>query len=154
MEQSRGLAPGITIENILLEQASRNPYSLLILHEAGYVEAFGQGLATVTRVLDNEGLPLPKFHDTGNSFVASVFGRQRDISSGEGIFANLSESQRKILSHLRVKAEATPREIRDLLADRAERSIQRDLKGFVDAGLIEAVGEIRSLHYRLGELGS
>ncbi len=149
-----GLPPGITIENILMEQASRNPYILLILHEAGYVEAFGQGLDTVVRVLDNEGLPPPRFHDTGNSFIVSVYGRQLDISSGEGIFANLSESQRKILSHLRVREEATPREIRELLADRAERSIQRDLKGLVDAGLIEAVGETRSLHYRLGELGT
>src|SRR6185295_17958250 len=39
-----GLPPGMTVDNILSLQASRNPHILQILYEAGYVEAFGQGL--------------------------------------------------------------------------------------------------------------
>jgi predicted HTH transcriptional regulator len=53
----------VTVENILAEQASRNPVILSILYESGYVEAFGQGLDTVVAVLSQEDLPPPHFHD-------------------------------------------------------------------------------------------
>ncbi len=36
-----GLLPGMTVENILTTQASRNPNILSILYEAGYIEASG-----------------------------------------------------------------------------------------------------------------
>ena len=99
-----GLPPGVTVDNILAEQVSRNPVIQSILYEAGYVEAFGQGL---------------------------------------------DEPQRVILNFLRTHGEASPRELRALFPQRAERSVQRDLKGMVDDGLIETVGGSRSLRYRL-----
>lgn len=144
-----GLLPGITLENILVEQASRNPHIQLILYEAGYVEAFGQGLDTVMRVLDDEDLPLPRFQETGNSFIVTVYGRPLNLVADARIYANLNKSQRKILSLLRSKGMVTPSEIRELLEARAERSIQRDLKGLLEAGLIEALGNARAVHYIL-----
>jgi len=146
-----GLPPGVTVENILFEQAARNPQILSILYEAGYVEAFGQGLDTVVAVLSHEGMTPPQFHDTGASFIVTVFGRPIDVFSGEGIYARLNDSQRKILAIIRTRSETAPREILDLLEDRARRSVQRDIKGLVEANLIYAVGEGRALRYRLKE---
>jgi hypothetical protein len=40
-----------------------------------------------------------------------------------------------------------------LFADRAERSIQRDLKALMEANLIVATGGSRSLRYRIRENG-
>jgi predicted HTH transcriptional regulator len=146
-----GLPPGVTVENILFEQAARNPQILTILYEAGYVEAFGQGLDTVVAVLAHEGMTPPQFHDTGASFIVTVFGRPIDVFSGEGIYARLNDSQRKILAIIRTRSETAPREILDLLEDRARRSVQRDIKGLVEANLIYAIGEGRALRYRLKE---
>jgi ATP-dependent DNA helicase RecG len=146
-----GLPPGITVENILAEQRSRNPTVLSILYEAGYVEAFGQGLDTVVEVLEQEGRPPPQFHDTGASFIVTVYGQPLDIFSGEGVYARFNESQRRILSVLRVQGEVTPRELTTLLEDRPRRSIQRDLRGLVEAEMIYAIGEGRALRYRLTE---
>jgi predicted HTH transcriptional regulator len=148
-----GLPPGVTVENILAEQAARNPQILSILYEAGYVEAFGQGLDTVVAVLAQEEMTPPRFHDTGASFIVTVFGRPLDVFSGEGIYARLNDSQRKILAIIRTRTDITPREILALLDDRARRSVQRDIKGLVEAKLITAVGEGRALRYRLSEPG-
>jgi predicted HTH transcriptional regulator len=114
------------------------------------MEAFGQGLDTVVAVLAQEEMLPPHFQDTGASFVVTVHGRTRDafhLDSGDS--ANLNDAQRIILSFIRAKGEVAPRDIRDLFPDRAERSLQRDLKGLIEAGLIESLGGSRSLRYRI-----
>lgn len=146
-----GLPPGVTVDNLLFEQAARNPQILAILYEAGYVEAFGQGLDTVVAVLAQESMTPPRFFDTGASFIVTVYGRPLDVFSGEGVYAHLNESQRKILSIIRNRSEVTPRELLELMNDRARRSVQRDIKGLVEANLISANGEGRALRYRLRE---
>src|SRR6266511_515922 len=146
-----GLPPGVTVDNILSEQAARNPQILSILYEAGYVEAFGQGLDTVVAVLGQEDMTPPRFHDTGASFIVTVFGRPLEVFSGEGVYARLNESQRKILAIIRTRTDIAPRDILALLDARAKRSIQRDIKGLVEAKLIYPVGEGRALRYRLND---
>lgn len=146
-----GLPPGVTVENILAEQAARNPQILSILYEAGYVEAFGQGLDTVVAVLAHEDMTPPRFDDTGASFIVTVFGRPLEVFSGEGVYARLNDSQRRILSIIRTRTEIAPRDILNLMDDRAKRSVQRDIKGLVESNLITAIGEGRALRYRLND---
>jgi len=146
-----GLPPGVTVDNILSEQAARNPQILSILYEAGYVEAFGQGLDTVVAVLGQEDMTPPRFDDTGASFIVTVFGRPLEVFSGEGVYARLNDSQRKILAIVRTRTDIAPRDILALLDARAKRSIQRDIKGLVEAKLIYPVGEGRALRYRLND---
>jgi len=73
------------------------------------------------------------------------------VFSGEGVYARLNESQRKILAIIRTRTDIAPRDILALLDARAKRSIQRDIKGLVEAKLIYAVGEGRALRYRLND---
>ncbi|MCU0490118.1 MAG: hypothetical protein MUD01_00820 [Chloroflexaceae bacterium] len=144
-----GLPPGVTVENILFEQSSRNPTILSILYEAGYVEAFGQGLNTVVAVLGQEGMSAPTFQDTGASFIVTVYGRSLDLFYGGGAYTQLNESQRKILALLRSRGALSPRELIASFGNRARRSIQRDMRGLVEAGLITSSGEGRALLYQL-----
>jgi predicted HTH transcriptional regulator len=144
-----GLPPGVTVENILEEQAARNPVIMSILYENGFVEAFGQGLNTTVAVLRQEAMEPPRFQDTGASFIVTVYGRPLDLFYGGGVYADLNESQRKILAVLRNRGDLTPREITAAFPDRARRSIQRDLAGLVDNGLIAPAGEGRALRYRV-----
>jgi predicted HTH transcriptional regulator len=144
-----GLLPGVTVDNILSEQVARNPVILNILFEAGFVEAIGQGLNTVVHVLEREGMAKPIFVDTGASFVVTVFGRPLDLFYGGAAYQDLNDSQHKILSLLRARPGLTPRDIAAQFPDRAKRSIQRDLSGLVEAGLIAPTGEGRALRYDL-----
>jgi ATP-dependent DNA helicase RecG len=143
-----GLPPGVTIDNILNEQHSRNPLVLDLLYDAGFVEAFGQGLDTVFAVMEEEGLPTPTLRDTGSSFIVTAFGRMEDAFA-QDVYAQLSEIQQKIVDFIRTRGSASPQEIRDLLPDRSRRSVQRDTSDLVDAQLIEASGEGRALRYRI-----
>lgn len=144
-----GLPPGITVENILEEQAARNPVIMAILYEYGLVEAFGQGLNTTVAVLKKEGMLPPLFHDTGASFIVTVYGQPIDIFYGGGIYADINESQRRILALLRSRGDLSPREIAAAFPGRARRSIQRDLSGLVEIGLMTTIGEGRALRYHI-----
>jgi len=147
-----GLPPGVTVENILTSQASRNPAILTILYEAGYVEAFGQGLDTVVAELRREGLQPPQFEDTGASFIVTVNGRPLELFSREGIYASLNDRQRKILQSIRSRGILSPREMLALFPEgTTQRTLQRDLQYLVSANLIVADGKGRAVRYRLPE---
>lgn len=148
-----GLPPGVTVENILHEQAARNAVILSVLYEAGFVEAFGQGLNTVVGVLEREGMSAPTFYDTGASFIVTVHGRPLDLFYGGATYTQLNETQRRILSLLRTRSGMTPRDIGAYFGDRARRSLQRDLRGLVEADLVITSGEGRALRYHLREIG-
>ena len=152
-----GLPPGVTVENLLDSQNARNAGMLRMLYEAGLVEAYGQGLDTVVNVLKEEGMLPPSFRDVGAAFIVTVFGRTLDREADIGITLDLTPSQRKIVLLLRARGDSNPREIREHLPDRTPRSIQRDIKGLIEAGLIEPIGESVAVQYRLRpqkELGS
>lgn len=142
-----GLPPGITIENLLDEQAPRNPIILSILYEAGFMEGFGQGLNTVVEVLKREQLPPPIFRDTGTSFIVTVYGRPVSQGAQAPQYARLNDTQRHILTFVRSQGDVSPGEIRQLVGERARRSIQRDIQGLIEAQLIIAVGKGRALRY-------
>lgn len=147
-----GLPPGVTVENILASQASRNPILLSILYDAGYVESFGQGLDTVVAELRREGLNPPHFNDTGQSFIVTVQGRPLEMFSSDGTYVQLNDRQRRILLSIRAQGTATPREIAALFANTAtSRTIQRDIKDLTEAALIVAEGKGRSVRYHLAE---
>ena len=150
-----GLPLGVTVQNLLTAQASRNPTILGVFYDAGFVEAFGQGLDTVVAVLEEEEMEPPIFRDTGESFLVTVFGRAGQAAADdEQLYGKLTETQRRIVTFLRRKEYAGPQDIQGFLGTaRSKRSIQRDLSVLVDAQIIEAVGGSRAIRYRLRDDG-
>jgi predicted HTH transcriptional regulator len=145
-----GLPPGITVDNILDAQVGRNPVILNVLYEAGFVEAFGQGLNTVVEVLRQEQMATPRFRDTGVSFIVTVLGRPLDVLHRfTGVPMN--DAQRMILSILQVQGPLAPRSIRPYFPDRSDSSFYRDLDGLVENKLIVPIGKTRSKRYRIAD---
>jgi ATP-dependent DNA helicase RecG len=143
-----GLPPGVTEENLLKAQSPRNPVVLAILHEAGWVEAFGQGLDTVVRVLRDAKMEPPHFEDIGAAFIVTVHGRQPP-SSESATYFQYSSAQQTIVEFLRQRDEVTFGEIRALIPGRGERTIQGDIQSLVDANIVERVGQTKATRYRL-----
>jgi predicted HTH transcriptional regulator len=143
-----GLPAGLTIENILTEQRPRNPNIMRVLYEAGYVESFGQGLDTVVATLREEEMAPPEFRDTGASFIVCVYGRAQEVLQSGVMASELNDTQRLILTLIRAKGDVSPREIRALVPNRAERSLQRDIRSLQELGLITTSGGSRTLRYR------
>jgi predicted HTH transcriptional regulator len=147
-----GLPPGVTVENILYAQSSRNPAILSVLYDAKLVEEFGQGLDTVVAILRREGLQPPKFEDVGTFFVATVAGRPAEALYS-GAYAQLTERQRRILAFIRMQGETTPRDLATLFDQQVTiRSLQRDLRELLEANMIIDEGKGRAVRYRLSEV--
>jgi ATP-dependent DNA helicase RecG len=136
-----GLPEGITVENMLKEQASRNPGILAILYDSGYVEAVGQGIDTVITVLDRASMAPPQFQDTGSSFRVTVHGHPLDLFTESDIYAKLNERQRRLLAFIRSRGETTPADVATLFSGAVgERTIQRDIRELAQAGMITVAG--------------
>lgn len=87
-----GLPAGITVENILKSQYTRNPVIVGFLFDAGYIEQRGMGLDTVVTHLQEEGLPYPHMEDTGASFLIRIEGHSSvDKQSAAGLSAPLAQ---------------------------------------------------------------
>ena len=146
------LPEGVTPENILRQQHSRNPAIQTILYEAGYVEALGQGLDTVVAVLQREGLSdgpsNPTFEDLRDTFIVTVRGRSHDEFHTDGVFANLSKHQRKIFEFIQQQGDVSSPDVMRKF-DRSESAVLRDLRALIQAGLVKAIGEARLRRYRL-----
>ncbi len=143
-----GLPAGVTIDNLLDIQSSRNPMLLTILHEAGLVEAYGQGLDTVVAVLRDEEMLPPSFRDVGAAFIVTVFGRQVDPLTPSG-YVPLTEAQRVIVALIQERQETTFGELCAALPERSDRSVQEDVRDLVEAGVVQRVGKTRATRYRL-----
>jgi predicted HTH transcriptional regulator len=117
-----GLPPGVTVENILLQQKSRNRNISRVLYEASYVEAFGQGLDIVVNVLRDEGMEEARFEDFGAACIVTVFGRKLE-SLHVGLYAYLPESQQRIMNERRDHDEAPPMELIERFASERSRRL-------------------------------
>lgn len=144
-----GLPPGVTIANLLEAQTSRNPGLQMILHEAGLVEAFGQGLDTVVAVLREEEMQPPTFRDIGTAFIVTIYGRQMDRDAQPGLTLNLPSHQRRIVLLLQSRGDMTISDIEAALPDRSRRMLQEDLRALVSAGLVDRSGQTRAVRYTL-----
>ena len=140
-----GLPGGITVENILNEQFSRNPTIAELLYQAGYIERFGLGLDTVIRELGKAGLPELRMRDSGVSFVVTVYGHDAPSIRAQTPF------RLKLLDYARQHEQITMAEARalneQLGACRSERSLLNDLKSLVEAGFLQRVGQSRDTAY-------
>lgn len=150
-----GLPEGVTVENLLNAQSSRNPTVMQVLIDTGLVEGFGMGLDTVVNTLRREGMKSPVFEDYQSFFMVTVYGRLAEQFTDSATAQRLSDRQLRILTLIRTEKEVKPQDVIKLFEQRVTyRSIQRDLKEMVEAGLIVADGKGRAIAYRLNEEGA
>jgi ATP-dependent DNA helicase RecG len=144
-----GLPPGVTEENLLTIQQARNSVLLSILYEAGYVEGYGMGLDTVVTVLEEQRMSPPVFRDLiGAAFVVTVYGRPIEARE-QAPYLLLNDTQRRLIQIIERHGEASLSELRDAFPDRAKRTVQEDISGLVEAGIVERSGQTKATRYRL-----
>lgn len=135
----------VTVDNIIYEQATRNPTVVRLLYEAGFIEERGLGLDTVFSSLQDQGLPKPVLFDTGGSFIITVQGRQNIIAQGDA--SGLNQFQLRMLSLLTAQGSFTIADCEKLFPDRSRRMLNRDIKGLIDEGHVQRVGRTNTMHY-------
>lgn len=149
-----GLPEGVTIDQILNVQRSRNPILFTVLYESGLIEGVGQGLDTVVSILNRERMQPAEFEDINHAFfVARVFGRPLEALYERDLYAQLTDRQRRIIAIVRQRGEVSSSDIVDSLTSQsggaAYRSVMRDLGELQAMGLIVASGRSRNTRYRI-----
>lgn len=61
--------------------------------------------------LRRESMSPPTFYDTGQSFIVTVKGRPLELFASDGVFGQLNERQRVIMSTIRTVGAMTPRDV-------------------------------------------
>lgn len=135
----------VTVDNIIYEQATRNPTIVRLLYEAGFIEERGLGLDTVFSSLQEQGLPKPVLLDTGGSFIITVHGRQNIIAQGDT--SGLNEYQLKMLSLVTSQGGFTITDCERIFPHRSRRMLNRDIKGLIDANYITRIGNTNNMRY-------
>jgi predicted HTH transcriptional regulator len=138
-----GLPPGITVENILKAQYTRNPTIVGFLYDAGYIEQRGMGLDTVVHALTEERLPFPTMEDTGASFLIAGHGAV-DKHAALGLSSPLSEIY--TLVDGAGPAGVSARTIAERLTVPL-RTVNNRLRDMIDRKLIARVGETSQTRY-------
>jgi ATP-dependent DNA helicase RecG len=150
---SPGRLPGhVTVENLVHERFSRNETIVQVLSDMGFIERLGYGIDRMIRVMDEAGLPRPRFEETAAGFRVTLMGHGTQLISTEfdarrWRHLGLNERQEKALAYLAEKERITNREYQELCPSVSPETIRRDLADLVDKNLLLKIGEKRATYY-------
>lgn len=143
-----GLAGGLTVDDLVYEQYTRNPHIMRLLEDYGYVERRGVGIDQMVHAMREFNLPAPEFQDRGKSFWVTLRGDPAKAHRADLIKLGLNDRQIDAIDHMRERGRLNNREYQELF-DVSERTALYDLSGLVDAGIALAVSSGRGRYYIL-----
>jgi len=139
----------ISFETLLNEHELRNHHLAQLLYLSERLEAFGLGYDSVAEAM-RDAPRTPVVTSTTDRFAISVWGKALDQSDLAAHPADLSERQKHMLSLLADPTTQSAQALAEALHE-TTRTIQRDLRTLLDAGLIVAEGNTRSRRYRIAD---
>jgi len=140
-----GLAGGVTVDNIVYEQYTRNPHIVRLLEDYGYVERRGLGVDEMIAAMERAGLTPPKFEDRRTSFWVTFSSRKAGY---DPTALGLNKRQVKALQYIKEHGRISNREYQKL-CQVAERTALYDLQDMVKKGLLIPMSSGRGRHYIL-----
>lgn len=151
---SPGSLPGpMTISNLLDTRFSRNPITVQVLSDLGYVEKLGYGLNRVVSLLHENSLSPPTFREVARSFQVTIFSALREDLAQQDILQfqdlELNPRQSAALNFLSTHRRITNREYRELCPEVHAETLRRDLADLVSRGILIKIGDKRATYYIL-----
>jgi ATP-dependent DNA helicase RecG len=151
-------SPGGPIPPITLDQMrsftapmkSRNPVLHYVFARMGLAEEQGYGLTSLKKQAEKLGLPLPSYSMEGDSLVLTIYRNKAGAVARlrPEVLKNLNNDERKGWEYLTTKSSVTRREYAEQLGFDI-RKAQRQLKSFVELGLLQKVGTSSSTEYEV-----
>ena len=157
MTNPGGLPAGVTVDRIAEVHESRNPIIAEILRQAGLGEEAGQGVDTILREYERARLPRPQFEDLDHKFFrVTLVGRAPETFYEGGVYAKLTDRQRRILAIVRtLGGQATAQQITGQLNTTGDpiqhRQVNRETTQLIEIGLLRRVGGSHQTQYELTE---
>lgn len=132
------LPPGVTVENLMMSQFSRNGTIARIMRDLDYMEEFGRGIDLIYAQMQKYNLPEPLFKNSANSFKVTLLGEY---------YNKLNERQLKFWHILQDKQNLTVSIAHKCYPYLSRATINIDLKNMVGMGLIRQKGMSTSTYY-------
>jgi predicted HTH transcriptional regulator len=140
----------VSFESLLHEHELRNHYLAQILYLSERLEAFGLGYDSVAEAM-RDAPRTPVVTSTNDWFSICVWGKDLKEGMRPPARSELTPRQQKILDLLSTGSSQSVQDLASAI-DETPRTIQRDLRGLLDQGLIAAEGNTRTRRYRLSLL--
>lgn len=151
---SPGRLPGpVTVDNIVEERFSRNEAVVQVLGDLGFIERLGYGIDRMIRLMQQDGLPDPKFEETVNGFRVTLVGHGQRLVTTDVVdrsrwaHLRLNPRQETALGYLAEHGRITNSEYQELVPDVSAETIRRDLADLVERGLLLKIGRKRATYY-------
>jgi len=143
-----GLAGGLTVNDLVHEQYTRNPRIMRLLEDLGYVERRGVGIDEMIAATQKVGLPRPAFEDRGTSFWVTLYGPAASAVVRDYMRLGLSDRQVQAIAYARERGRITNREYQ-VLFNVSERTALYDLTELVDKWVLLPISSGRGRYYIL-----
>jgi ATP-dependent DNA helicase RecG len=143
-----GLPKGITPENILIRQYSRNPIIANALAKLKYIEELGEGWNKIIDEHKNHPLKpkLPKIISDRYSVLVSLHSVEEKF---EKTTKELNERQKRAIGYLRRNERITNKEYQEI-NETTKKTATRDLQEMVGLGILIKSGRTgRGVYYIL-----
>lgn len=143
------LPEGITIENILSTQNSRNPVLTTLLFQSGYIEGFGLGMDTIYAALRDANGEPPQLTNTEQFFTVRVSALPLHFTRE---FTETPAESRKITicRYLRQRGPLSAVELARVTSS-SRRTVLRDLEDLEQQGRVSSIGQTRNRRYVLAD---
>jgi ATP-dependent DNA helicase RecG len=136
----------VSFETLLNEHELRNHYLAQLLYLSERLEAFGLGYDSVAEAM-RDAPRTPVVTSTAEWFTICVWGKPVDESAQAPAPTELSDRQQQIIALLADTATQSAQALAEALNE-TPRTIQRDLRVLLDAGIVVADGNTRNRRYR------
>ena len=124
----------------------RNPLIADICFKGGYIDAWGRGTLSIFSSCLEAGLPEPEIQQQDGGVMVTLF--KSNPIKVQLDRTDLNYRQHETLIHLKEKGIISSGEYANKFGV-ADRTARRDLAEMCAIGLIEKIGENKSLKYRL-----
>lgn len=144
-----GLPEGVTIENLLEAQFSRNPTIVSIMFQAHYIEGLGLGFDSVYHALRENGVEPPQIRNAAHSFTIRVAAQPLGANQ-QAPEPNTVKRRSAILALIGQRGEVSISDLEQALGIQ-RRTIQRDLQALLQESEIVVSGATNNRRYQLVE---
>jgi ATP-dependent DNA helicase RecG len=129
---------------------SRNPQLHYVFSQMGLAEERGLGMQTLKSVPKTFGLPMPKYNLDEPYLVLHVFGNAESVAATvePSSLDTLNDDERKGWEYLTSRLITTAPEYAAALGF-DERKTQRQIRNFMDLGLVRRIGKGRASRYEV-----
>ncbi len=144
------LPEGMTVELLKKQHTSkpRNKEIARLMFLIKYIEQWGSGTNKMIEACLREGLPEPRFRETGDDFY--VLLTRSKVNEALENPELLNDRQKEIVEYLKTKKTIKSSEYVEIFKC-SERTARMDLNRLVEIGAIKQIGRSKNIKYVLEE---